>query len=50
MDAVAVDRMTPGPLLFSATFAGYLINGIPGGIIATVAIFLPSFFIFILYA
>jgi len=43
MDAIAVGQITPGPILSSATFAGYLINGITGGILATVAIFLPSF-------
>ena len=44
-DAISVGQITPGPILSSATFAGYLINGLPGGVIATVAIFLPSFFI-----
>jgi len=44
-DAIAVGQLTPGPILSSATFAGYLINGVPGGVVATVAIFLPSFFI-----
>jgi chromate transporter len=45
MDAIAVGQITPGPILSSATFAGFLINGIPGGVLATAAIFLPSFFI-----
>lgn len=45
MDAIAVGQITPGPILSSATFAGYLINGVTGGVMATVAIFLPSFFI-----
>jgi len=44
-DAIAVGQITPGPILSSATFAGYLIYGIRGGILATVGIFLPSFFI-----
>lgn len=44
-DAISVGQITPGPILSSATFAGYLINGTPGAIIATIAIFLPSFFI-----
>ncbi|HEY0271935.1 MAG TPA: chromate efflux transporter [Chitinophaga sp.] len=44
-DAIAVGQITPGPVLSSATFAGYLISGTTGGIVATVAIFLPSFFI-----
>jgi len=45
MDAIAVGQITPGPILSSATFAGFLIGGWPGGVIATIAIFLPSFFI-----
>lgn len=44
-DAISVGQITPGPVLSSATFAGYLINGTWGGFLATVAIFLPSFFI-----
>lgn len=44
-DAISVGQITPGPILSSATFAGYLINGTPGAILATIAIFLPSFFI-----
>jgi chromate transporter len=44
LDAVAVGQVTPGPVLSTATFIGYVIAGIPGAAIATVAIFLPSFF------
>jgi len=45
LDAVAVGQMTPGPVLSSATFIGYLLAGVPGAIVATVAIFLPAFVI-----
>ena len=44
-DAIAVGQITPGPVLSSATFAGYLMNGTTGGLLATLGIFLPSFFI-----
>lgn len=45
MDAIAVGQITPGPILSSATFAGYIIGGTSGGIVATAGIFMPSFFI-----
>lgn len=43
LDAIAVGQMTPGPLLSSATFIGYLVAGVPGAIVSTVGAFLPSF-------
>lgn len=43
MDAVAVGQFTPGPVLSTATFIGYQLNGFWGAMAATVGIFLPSF-------
>jgi len=45
LDAIAVGQMTPGPVLSSATFIGYLVAGVPGAVISTIAVFLPSFVI-----
>jgi chromate transporter len=43
LDAVAVGQFTPGPVLSTATFIGYVILGIPGAAVSTIGIFLPSF-------
>jgi chromate transporter len=43
IDAVSVGQVTPGPVFTTATFIGYVLKGVPGALLATLAIFLPSF-------
>ena len=43
LDAIAVGQFTPGPLLSTASFIGYLLGGAPGTVVATLGVFGPSF-------
>lgn len=42
-DAVAIGQLTPGPVLSTSTFVGYILGGAQGAMIASIGIFLPSF-------
>jgi putative chromate ion transporter len=50
LDAVAVALITPGPVVITVAFIGYLVAGIAGATLAAVGIFLPVYFFTILRA
>ena len=43
VDGLALGQLTPGPVTTVATFAGYAVDGFAGGMVATLAVFAPSF-------
>jgi chromate transporter len=43
VDAVAMGLISPGPVVIMATFAGYLVYGLTGAVVATAAVFLPVY-------
>lgn len=43
LDAIAIGQFTPGPVLSTAAFIGYVLAGVPGAAISAAAIFAPSF-------
>ncbi len=43
VDAVAMGLISPGPVVIMATFAGYLVYGVLGAVVATAAVFLPVY-------
>jgi len=43
MDGIALGRVTPGPVVITSKFVGYILQGVLGTATATVSIFLPSF-------
>ncbi len=47
LDGIALGQLTPGPIVITATFVGYLLHGLAGAFIASVAMFLPSLLLLI---
>ena len=43
LNGIVLGQVTPGPIVITATFIGYLLKGPLGGLIATTCVFLPSF-------
>jgi chromate transporter len=50
MDGIALGQATPGPIVVTATFVGYQLAGFSGALVATAAIFFPSFALVIVAA
>jgi chromate transporter len=48
--AVAVGMLSPGPVVITATFVGFLVAGVAGAAVATIGIFLPSFLLVLIVA
>ncbi len=48
--AVAVGMISPGPVVITATFVGYLVAGFWGSLVSTVGIFFPSFILVLVVA
>jgi chromate transporter len=48
MDGIALGQITPGPIIITATFIGYLLYGFTGALVSTMAILTPSFLVVLL--
>lgn len=48
MDGIALGQVTPGPIVITSTFVGYMLYGLTGAIVTTAAIFTPSFLMVII--
>ena len=50
MDGIALGQITPGPVIITASFTGYVLYGLKGAVVSTVAIFGPSFLLVLIAA
>jgi chromate transporter len=50
MNGMVLGQVTPGPVVITATFIGYLLGGLPGAVVGTVSVLLPSFLLVIAIA
>jgi chromate transporter len=50
LDAIAVSMITPGPVVITVAFIGYLTAGLPGALVAAAAVFLPVYLVVVLTA
>ena len=47
INGIALGQVTPGPIVITATFVGYMLYGLLGAVVATLSVFLPSFLVVI---
>jgi len=47
LNGIALGQVTPGPIVITATFIGYMLHGVAGALVATIGVFLPSFIILV---
>ena len=50
LDAIAVSMITPGPVVITVAFIGYLVSGLPGAVLAALGVFLPVYLAVVLGA